>query len=188
MLLTKREKELLARWIEPHPHKPDPAEAVLAQYSIPVWALIGRLEGAVGDIAEVAAAYGVPEEAVEAALAYYRKRPYPIEARLVANGAEHSLDTGRSGATATQHDRELIARWIDPDPSGGGPHEARLKKYGVSVWVMAAYWQDGTEDIDPVMHAYRLPREAAEAALAYYRQHRYSIDARIALNDAAFDG
>lgn len=87
MILTKREKNLIARWIEPHPHKPDPAEAVLIQYCISVWALIGYLEGADGDVAEVADAYCVPAEAVEAALAYYRKHQHLIEARLAANAA-----------------------------------------------------------------------------------------------------
>ena len=33
---------------------------------------------------------------------------------------------------------------------------------------------------------YELPVEAMEAAFAYYDLHRYLIDARIALNDAAF--
>ena len=40
---------------------------------------------------------------------------------------------------------------------------------------------------DPLRVAedYEVPLEAVEAALAYYELHRYLIDARIALNDAA---
>jgi uncharacterized protein (DUF433 family) len=52
-----------------------------------VWALIGEYKGAGGDIDEVAAAYRVPVEVVEAALAYYRLHQDAIDWRLAANMA-----------------------------------------------------------------------------------------------------
>ncbi len=85
--MTKRERELIERWIRQDPHDSDPAEAVLAESGISVWALIGHLQGVDGDVAEVAADYQVPCEAVEAAVAYYRKHQHFIEARLAANAA-----------------------------------------------------------------------------------------------------
>ncbi len=82
--------------------------------------------------------------------------------------------------------QELIARHIEPNPHRSGPHEARLKEYGVSVWALVGYWKGTSGDVDQVAEAYQVPREAVEAALAYYRQHQYLIDARLALNAAEF--
>ena len=87
MILTKRERELIARWIQPDAHDANPAEAVLAEYGVPIWALIGHLRVVDGDVAEVAADYEVPCEAVDAAVAYYHKHQHLIEARLTANAA-----------------------------------------------------------------------------------------------------
>jgi uncharacterized protein (DUF433 family) len=39
-------------------------------------------------------------------------------------------------------------------------------------------------DVAQLAAAYALPREAVEAALAYYHRHKELIDARIALNAA----
>lgn len=87
MILTKRERELIEGWIRPDPHDPDPAEAVLREHQIPVWALIGHLRVVDGDVAEVAADYDVLCEAVDAAVAYYHQHQHLIEARLTANAA-----------------------------------------------------------------------------------------------------
>jgi uncharacterized protein (DUF433 family) len=83
-------------------------------------------------------------------------------------------------------EQELIARHIEPNPHRLGPHEARLKEYGVSVWALVGYWKGAGGDVDQVAEAYQVPREAVEAALAYYHQHQYLIDARLALNAAEF--
>ena len=83
-------------------------------------------------------------------------------------------------------DQELIARHIEPNPHRSGQHEARLKEYGVSVWALVGYWKGAGGDVDQVAEANQVPREAVEAALAYYRQHQYLIDARLALNAAGF--
>lgn len=79
------EQSLIDRWIERAPHRPGASEARLARYGISVWALVGALPIAGGDIAELAEAYEVPREAVEAALAYYRHHRAAIDARLALN-------------------------------------------------------------------------------------------------------
>jgi uncharacterized protein (DUF433 family) len=79
------EQALIDRWIEPNPHRPDPAEAVLKSYGVSVWALVGYLAMVCGDAARVAQDYEIPLEAVEAALAYYRRHQPLIDARIAAN-------------------------------------------------------------------------------------------------------
>ena len=78
---------------------------------------------------------------------------------------------------------ELIKRWIEPEPRKQGRAEAQLVKYGVSIWVLIRLWQNVDGDVLEVARSYDLPEEAVRAALAYYRQNRYLIDARIALYD-----
>ncbi len=79
---------------------------------------------------------------------------------------------------------DSIACYIEEDPSHRGPARARLRELGVEVWVLVA--QLPAMDGNPVRlaEAYGLPREAVEAALAYYRRHKKDIDAQIALNAA----
>jgi uncharacterized protein (DUF433 family) len=90
----------------------------------------------------------------------------------------------RSGAVA--RDQELIARYIDPEwdryPSGRA--DARLKDYGVPVWALIGQLRAIGDDLDELAQSYRLLREAVDAALAYYRQNKKYIDARILLNSA----
>ncbi len=84
----RAEDALIERWLAPNPHKP--SEMVLAAYGVPVWALVGYARGVDDDIEEVARAYEVPSEAVRAALAYYRRNPLQIDAKLAANAAWHT--------------------------------------------------------------------------------------------------
>lgn len=88
--------------------------------------------------------------------------------------------------TITENEQQLIERWIDPASRQYGRAEARLKQHGVSVWVLMSYWYYGQGNVDVVAEEYHLPREAVEAALAYYRHHQKYIDARILLNEDAF--
>ena len=83
-------------------------------------------------------------------------------------------------------DNELIERYIEQDAARLGANGARLRDYGVSVWALIAYLQAAGGNIERVAADYHLPREAMEAALAYYRQHRAIVDGRIAEHDAAF--
>ena len=82
-------------------------------------------------------------------------------------------------------DEALIARYIDSNPHGRGPAEARLIGYGTSVWALVAYLQACNGDAAEVAHDYKLPLEAVEAAIAYYRRYKALIDARLLLNEAA---
>ena len=79
--------ELIARYVEPNPHKSSLAESRLIQSGVAVWALIAYWKGVGGDVACVAHDFDVPGEAVEAALAYYRRHKSLIDARLEANAA-----------------------------------------------------------------------------------------------------
>ncbi len=85
MIMDKQ--ELIARWIEPHPHRPGPSEVRVKVRGISVWALIGYMKAVDGKIARVAADYAIPPEAVEAAIAYYEDHAGAIDARLAENAA-----------------------------------------------------------------------------------------------------
>jgi uncharacterized protein (DUF433 family) len=77
-----------------------------------------------------------------------------------------------------------LERWIEPNPFAPGLQEAQLVEYGIPVWALIAHLRVAG-DPQRVAEDYEVPLEAVEAALAYYALHRYLIDARIALNDAA---
>jgi uncharacterized protein (DUF433 family) len=81
------DQELIEKYIEPNPHRPGIAEARVVGYGVSVWALVGYLEAVHGDVARVANDYRLPREAVEAALAYYRRHKNLIDARLEANAS-----------------------------------------------------------------------------------------------------
>lgn len=85
MVVKEQERQLIARWIEPHPRKRGVEEARLKEFAIAVWALIGALRMYDGDVTQVARGYRIPPEAVEAAQAYYRHHRCAIDARLAAN-------------------------------------------------------------------------------------------------------
>ncbi len=68
----------------------DPAEsgvdqARVAPADVPVWVIVAQLEGADGDVAQVAEDYELPREAVEAALIFYRRNRAAIDARRAEN-------------------------------------------------------------------------------------------------------
>ena len=77
-----------------------------------------------------------------------------------------------------------LERWIEPNPFAPGPQEAQLVEYGIPVWALIAHLRVAGHPLR-VAEDYEVPMEAVEAALAYYELHRYLIDARTALNDAA---
>jgi uncharacterized protein (DUF433 family) len=83
-------------------------------------------------------------------------------------------------------DQEIIDRYIDLDTDRypGGRADARLRTYGVPVWALIGQLRVLDGDVDQVARDYELPREAVEAALAYYRRNKEYIDARLLLNSA----
>lgn len=86
----------------------------------------------------------------------------------------------------SQDQQRLIEQYIDlnTDRYPGGRADARLREYGVPVWALIGQLRAIGGDLDQLAADYELPREAVEAALAYYDQNRQYIDARIALNAA----
>ena len=78
----------------------------------------------------------------------------------------------------------LIERYVEPNPHHPGPADVRLREYCVPVWALIGYWKAAEGDVERVAADYRLPREAVEAAIAYYKRNRAVIDARIAANAA----
>ena len=78
---------LIARYIEQNPHYPSLDAARVREYGVSVWSIIAHLRAIGGDVAHVAADYALPCEAVEAAIAYYRRYKDLIDARIAANAA-----------------------------------------------------------------------------------------------------
>lgn len=85
-------------------------------------------------------------------------------------------------------DQELIKRYVDigvdADGSPDGRADARIREYGIPVWALIGQWRALDRDTDQVARDYDVPREAVEAALAYYRSNKKFIDARLLLNSA----
>lgn len=83
-------------------------------------------------------------------------------------------------------ERELIERYVDLDTDRypGGRAGARLHEYGVPIWALIGHLRALNGDLEQLARDYELPREAVEAALAYYRCNREYIDARLLLNSA----
>ena len=78
--------ELIARYVDPNPHGRGRQHAHLKESGVSVWILINRLNtGTSAD--ELAREYCLPEEAVEAARAYYERYPDLINARILLHEA-----------------------------------------------------------------------------------------------------
>lgn len=80
----------------------------------------------------------------------------------------------------------LIAEHIEPHPARDSLTEARVKGKGVPVWALIARYRltPGADAAERVACAYRVSDDAMAAALAYYRQHKSAIDARLAALEA----
>lgn len=79
---------------------------------------------------------------------------------------------------------ESIEKYIESNPSGPSPADARVAGYGVPVWALISYLEAVHGDLERVAADYELPREAVEAAQAYYHRHKEVIDARRSLGAA----
>lgn len=82
---------------------------------------------------------------------------------------------------------KLIVRWVEIDPARPGPANARLKEYGIHVWALIGHLPAAQGDIGQVARDYHIPVDAVRAALAFYAEHRETIDARLEAN-AAYAG
>ncbi len=90
------EAELIARYIHPHPHKSGRAYARVRDTDQSVGAMIRHLQED-GDISGTAAAYGVPEEAIWAAIAFYRRNRAILDARFLLEEDQWDPDFRRGG-------------------------------------------------------------------------------------------
>lgn len=81
---------LIQAWIERNPHHTGREDVRIRGEGVPVWALIGYLHAAGGDIDRVAVDYRVARDAVLAAIAYYQRHTDLIDAHLEANLARPS--------------------------------------------------------------------------------------------------
>jgi uncharacterized protein (DUF433 family) len=80
------EEKLIAKWIEPNPHRPGADEVRIKDYGMSVWAIVGYLDaGTDEELAAIARGFRVPIEVVRAAVAYYRRHKDVLDNRLAAN-------------------------------------------------------------------------------------------------------
>jgi len=80
--------------------------------------------------------------------------------------------------------KQLIAEYIEENPNVPGAADAWIRDRGVPVWAVIDQYEATGRDAAAVARAYRIPRAAMDAALAYYRRHRAVIKARIDANAA----
>jgi uncharacterized protein (DUF433 family) len=85
--MPSKENRLIETFVERDPYAPEVEEARIVGYGVPVWALVGHAQATGGDSEEVARDYDLPREAVEAAMAYYRRHKAAIDTRIAANAA-----------------------------------------------------------------------------------------------------
>lgn len=84
--------------------------------------------------------------------------------------------------TDTTRADALITKYIGPHPSKPGLMNAWLKERGVPVWAIIGHLEVVEGDADQAASDYAVPREAIDAALAYYERYKPYIDARLLLN------
>ncbi len=66
------------------------------------------------------------------------------------------------------------------------PVEARVRSIGVRVWAVIGAYLANQKSIERTADYYSISEPEVRAAVAYYKQHRALIDAKLLLNDAAF--
>ena len=80
-------------------------------------------------------------------------------------------------------DEHLIGERIK-EPAQPGDHEARLRNTGIPVWALIDYLKAARNNLETVAAAHEVPVDDVRAAVAYYKRHRDSIDARLQANAA----
>jgi uncharacterized protein (DUF433 family) len=89
-----------------------------------------------------------------------------------------------SVAADEQVERALIDRWIEINPHRLGKANARVREHGIPVWALVGHARAVGGDSGRVASDYALPREAVDAAFAFYRRHKAVIDDRLEANVA----
>lgn len=82
-------------------------------------------------------------------------------------------------------DELLIAAHLEPDPNTADPAEWRLNERGVPVWALIGGLLPDGSNADQVAADYGISAVGMAAARAYYRRHRWLIDARLLANQTA---
>lgn len=85
-----------------------------------------------------------------------------------------------------ENEDRLIAEYVALNPERPSVDRARLIDSLVPVWAVVGALPAYDHDLSQVAIAYDLPIEAVKAAIAFYRQHRCAINARLAAHEAAF--
>ena len=98
-----------------------------------------------------------------------------------------------SGSTVA--DLDHLRRMVGPDPHRPGLARGRLLAESIPVWALVGYMgaiagstePDAVTDdvIAETAEAYDVSREAVQAALLYYEEHRCAIDTLLEANAAA---
>lgn len=83
------EDRLIAKYLEPHTYRPGKAYWRVKNRGCAVWAIIGSYRRAEGPdlIERLAMSWGVPTDAIRAALAYYERHQSIIDTFIEANKA-----------------------------------------------------------------------------------------------------
>jgi hypothetical protein len=99
--------------------------------------------------------------------------------------------SGEPSAARTEPDSgkivQLIRTYIDPNSVKIGRENARLQEYGVSVAAIVTALLYAGGDLYAVAHEYEVPDDAVRAAVYYYSLNKQVLDARMLLNEAAFE-
>ncbi len=117
--------------------------------------------------------------------------------------SKHQVAGSRPVSRSTPSAGVLISRHVEPHPARPGRADWRLKERGVPVWAIigALVLADNPAEsqmvladeavaallgeeqaIEQVARDYGVSREAVEAAIAFYQQHKPLIDARLISN------
>ncbi len=74
---------LIARYIAPRPYDSGRANAYLPEFGFRVATLIAYMQSVGNDAAETATFYEIPDDAMNAAIAFYRQNQAVIDARIL---------------------------------------------------------------------------------------------------------
>ncbi len=91
MSIDTEQEALIARWIQPNPHKPGAAAAWVLPHHVSVWAIVMQLQLDGWNVPGVAAWYELPVEAVEAAIEFYQRHKVDVDAKIAHNRAFFGL-------------------------------------------------------------------------------------------------
>ncbi len=101
-------------------------------------------------------------------------------ARTVQQFVDLKIDDPVTGTV--EGDNELVARYIAPKPHESGRASAYFPNHGFYVATIVGKLLHANGDIQETARAYQLPVDGVLAALAFYRQNRAIIDARLLLD------